>query len=603
MKLVLITLIIPFIFLSCVNDLNKNRACSSDKPCFEDYTCVDEVCIENLCKENPCKNNGECKMSSNGYNCECSDAYEGKNCEININDCESNPCLNGGVCTDGINSYICDCIETGYKGHDCEINIDDCESEPCQNGTECKDLLKDYICECEDSGFIGKNCEIEINECNPNPCRNNGVCKNEINKFTCNCNETGFTGETCEENIEDCQSGYCNNGICKDGINTYTCICHEGYELDTSEQRCVNINECTAGDNDCEQICNDTEGSFTCSCNLGFELNTDKKSCDNINDCELNPCLNGGTCIDGLNIYTCDCSETGYYGNRCEMNINECNEGIDDCEQNCQDTDGSFTCSCEPGHILDINGKDCNCEFSYQDNDADGFCTYSCQHTEVYCLDEDQCNDSTGSAICSECKEGAILVDGTCKKLGIFVTQGSWTGDLGGVYGADEKCNTDLNKPVNNSYYKALIGLKNVRQEPSSDWPLISSTPYYRANDKDIKIGTSSSDARFNIEGGEKLDNPFTIAPYTVWTALDGHGTAQVMYNACNGWTSVEHSLDSLYANSNTPTTYIDQWETDRAYQAISASGAYCDEVHHLYCVEQACSQGQTYNVNSKSCN
>ena len=40
--------------------------------------------------------------------------------------------------------------------------------------------------------------------------------------------------------------------------------------------------------------------------------------------------------------------------------INECAEEIDRCAQNCQNTIGSYTCSCNSGYRLGSNGYSCN---------------------------------------------------------------------------------------------------------------------------------------------------------------------------------------------------------------------------------------------------
>ena len=39
--------------------------------------------------------------------------------------------------------------------------------------------------------------------------------------------------------------------------------------------------------------------------------------------------------------------------------INECLEGSDNCDQVCSNTDGSYTCSCNPGFTLDSNRRTC----------------------------------------------------------------------------------------------------------------------------------------------------------------------------------------------------------------------------------------------------
>ena len=42
------------------------------------------------------------------------------------------------------------------------------------------------------------------------------------------------------------------------------------------------------------------------------------------------------------------------------IDINECSEETDDCAQNCTNTNGSYTCSCNPGFILDTDRRNCN---------------------------------------------------------------------------------------------------------------------------------------------------------------------------------------------------------------------------------------------------
>ena len=41
------------------------------------------------------------------------------------------------------------------------------------------------------------------------------------------------------------------------------------------------------------------------------------------------------------------------------VDINECTEGLDDCEQRCSNTPGTFTCSCDSGFTLDVDGRSC----------------------------------------------------------------------------------------------------------------------------------------------------------------------------------------------------------------------------------------------------
>ena len=42
------------------------------------------------------------------------------------------------------------------------------------------------------------------------------------------------------------------------------------------------------------------------------------------------------------------------------LDIDECAEGTDRCAQNCHNTIGSYTCSCNVGYRLNSNGYDCD---------------------------------------------------------------------------------------------------------------------------------------------------------------------------------------------------------------------------------------------------
>ena len=42
------------------------------------------------------------------------------------------------------------------------------------------------------------------------------------------------------------------------------------------------------------------------------------------------------------------------------IDIDECSMQVDECEHNCNNTLGSYTCSCDDGYSLDRNGLQCN---------------------------------------------------------------------------------------------------------------------------------------------------------------------------------------------------------------------------------------------------
>ena len=69
------------------------------------------------------------------------------------------------------------------------------------------------------------------------------------------------------------------------------------------------------------------------------------------------PCENNGTCIDGINEYQCDCTDTGFEGDHCEINIDECALFEDPCQNNatCVDLINAYECQCYPGY----DGQNC----------------------------------------------------------------------------------------------------------------------------------------------------------------------------------------------------------------------------------------------------
>ncbi len=110
----------------------------------------------------------------------------------------------------------------------------------------------------------------------------------------------------------------------------------------------IDIDECAEQLDECQQICNNTIGSYVCDCRIGYALNSDGRTCRGKND-EINV----------------------YYQDHCQdhwlisiaiswSDINECDLGIDRCDQNCHNNIGSYTCSCNAGWRLDFDGFRCN---------------------------------------------------------------------------------------------------------------------------------------------------------------------------------------------------------------------------------------------------
>ena len=89
----------------------------------------------------------------------------------------------------------------------------------------------------------------------------------------------------------------------------------------------------------------------SCCC-AGYEENESEKCQPQCTD----SCQNGGTCIGPDN---CSCPQ-GWTGHNCSTDVNECSTNTSLCQQNCENTEGSYQCSCNPGYYTDPrNSSNC----------------------------------------------------------------------------------------------------------------------------------------------------------------------------------------------------------------------------------------------------
>ncbi|CAH3143014.1 unnamed protein product [Porites lobata] len=128
------------------------------------------------------------------------------------------------------------------------------------------------------------------------------------------------------------------------------------------------INECEGGTHNCSSnaVCNNTKRSYNCTCKPGYE--GDGNNCtahlhcsicliSDINECEgiTHNCSSNAVCNNTKGSYNCTC-KPGYEGDgdNC-TDIDECATGAHDCslDASCSNTNGSFVCFSEFGCKVD----------------------------------------------------------------------------------------------------------------------------------------------------------------------------------------------------------------------------------------------------------
>ena len=160
-----------------------------------------------------------------------------------------------------------------------------------------------------------------------------------------------------------------NNGgcdqVCDNSVGSFQCSCNRGYRLNLDRMTCsgritikfwkhsqinillfllIDINECSLNTDGCDQVCINTVGSFQCSCNRGYTLNAD-----------------GITCSGMTGRITCiACNSEKDLSLYLTIDINECSLNNGSCDQVCNNSMGSFQCSCNGGYRLNIDGRNCS---------------------------------------------------------------------------------------------------------------------------------------------------------------------------------------------------------------------------------------------------
>ena len=157
-------------------------------------------------------------------------------------------------------------------------------------------------------------------------------------------------------------------------------ICEYNQFCDSDETNpCLNDGICSP----------DPVSGYSCDCSgTGY---TGERCQTEVDECAMmNPCLHGA-CVDLINNYGCECFNTGYHGRRCEHNINECQSNP--CVHgHCDDGVNQYTCDCFYGYM------GTHCDQRYQRNSmcgSSGFMGHGCN------IDVDECAEDADESACN----------------------------------------------------------------------------------------------------------------------------------------------------------------------------------------------------------
>uniref|UniRef100_A0A2C9JCP8 Sushi, von Willebrand factor type A, EGF and pentraxin domain-containing protein 1 n=1 Tax=Biomphalaria glabrata TaxID=6526 RepID=A0A2C9JCP8_BIOGL len=164
-------------------------------------------------------------------------------------------------------------------------------------------------------------------------------------------------GNFSDTGLVPCQP--CPKGSYSPDLGAITCfLCDEGQSTlglgSVDKSSCIEWDPCLETSLVCENngTCKKNSLIAVCECPSGFTGDW----CEvNIEDCWESLCHNEATCVDGVNSFTCVCTP-GHTGRYCEVGIDECLSSPCQNGGSCLDKINDYQCFCPTGYT----GKQCN---------------------------------------------------------------------------------------------------------------------------------------------------------------------------------------------------------------------------------------------------
>lgn len=158
-----------------------------------------------------------------------------------------------------------------------------------------------------------------------------------------NNNNNKFIVKICFSDIDECRTipDLCKNGLCINTLGSYRCVCNKGYKADKSGTQCVGKYS---------QVL-----SIVGKILIEWDIYIYLYRILDINECELTPRPCKYNCQNTEGSFICSCP-AGFIlnpdGVSCR-DLDECATGNHLCQQNCINTQGSYTCGCQEGYTQD----------------------------------------------------------------------------------------------------------------------------------------------------------------------------------------------------------------------------------------------------------
>ena len=332
-----------------------------------------------LCETNSCVNGGTVDVPFSGSTsqadqvCTCTGLWNGDDCELpecvdgnldtNTSLCVCNSLISSGqhcnihVCGGGFASdpgtgiYECDCVD-GSKLSGTQCEIDDCSLQGLMLGSRVIDGAgPGYICSCP-AVWGGDFCETSL-------CVD-GTSNGIGSECICNGDATGTF----------CGALACDNGVYNAISNECDCDAPEWQQPLCAVHSCFDHGQWLTG-------------SGECGCYGPF---------DTADFCQADTCVNGGIATElSAGVWECDCSGTGYEGDDCETEIDEC--VTDPCESSASNT---FIC------VDQLLNRICVCNDGWEGDDCE---TSTNECSDFPCQNGATCVDNHLSFVC-ECPFG-----------------------------------------------------------------------------------------------------------------------------------------------------------------------------------------------------